>query len=301
MKMQIQKMDRGCRKNTVRNLRRLPGLVLLIFCVSAGPALAAGDSSANDSNARLNDILTQARQSVALFWGQFKSVTCTEKVTQEKLGKQGKVEHAQKSTYDYLALLDVEKDELSVEESRLERGKASKTKSIPMLVTTGIPTLLFVFHPNYRQDFEYQLDGDQLEGGKRLVKIRFRHVPGTRSTTALNLRGKNLPLDLQGTAWIDPDTGAIHKIIAGLAAPMTDINLKAMQMEVNYGSQKFVAGEDFYWLPSIATIDIQTERQHWHNTHQFSQYKRFSINTETGFRHNPPAEDTRLRVPIPGR
>jgi len=51
-------------------------------------------------------------------------------------------------------------------------------------------------------------------------------------------------------------------------------------MEVNYGSQQFAAGEDFYWLPATAAIDIQTERQHWHNTHLYSNYKRFTVKTE---------------------
>jgi hypothetical protein len=280
MKKRNQNEGHGIQKKTVRNMRCLLSLLFLLLSTAAGQAPAADGPALNDPNARLNDALVQARRSVRSFWEQFNSVTCIEKVTQEKLGKQGRVEHARRSTYDYLALLDVEKDGLSVEESRVEQGKASKPKNTPMLVTSGIPTLLLVFHPNYGEDFQYQLDGDQTERGKRLVKIRFRHVPGMRSTTALKLRGKNIPLDIQGTAWIDAETGAIHRIVAGLAAPLTDINLKSMQMDVYYGSQKFASGEDSYWLPSSATIDIQTERQHWRNIHQYSKYKRFTVKTE---------------------
>jgi hypothetical protein len=113
-----------------------------------------------------------------------------------------------------------------------------------------------------------------------LLQIRFNHIAGTRSTSALRLRGTDIPLDIQGTAWIDPGNGAIHRIVAEIAGPMTDINLKSLQMEVRYAQQTFTSGDAPYWLPSVAVIDIQTERQHWRNVHQYSNYRKFSVNTE---------------------
>jgi len=29
-----------------------------------------------------------------------------------------------------------------------------------------------------------------------------------------------------------------------------------------------------------ATIEVETTRQHWRNTHRFSDYKRFSVSTQ---------------------
>ena len=112
------------------------------------------------------------------------------------------------------------------------------------------------------------------------MRIHFEHILGTKSTTALRLRDRNYPLDIQGTAWIDPATGAIHRIAAGLGAPISDLNLKALEMEVRYDPHEFSTREDAYWLPSTATISIRTERQQWRNVHQYSKYKRFTVNTE---------------------
>jgi len=248
--------------------------VLILFL---SPAFAA-ERATPDPDATLKDALVHARHSVNSFWGQFRSVTCVEKVTQEKLGKQGRIEHAQKATFDYLALMSVEQSGLSVEESRLEQGKAGKAKNVPMLITNGVPTLLLVFHPFYRESFRYELDGSPSPEGQ--VKIHFAHIAGTRSTAAVRLRGKDHPLEIQGTAWLDSATGFIHRIVAEIAAPMGDINLKSVQMAVNYAPMTFPAGNDPYWLPLTADIDIQTARQHWHNVHQYSNYKRFTVNTE---------------------
>lgn len=243
-------------------------------------AMTPGDSRTPASGATLNDILAQARKSVGEFWQQFRSVTCVERVAQEKLGKKGGIDYVRKSTFDYMVFLKAEPDDFSVEESRLLQGKESKAKNVPLLITSGLPTLLLVFHPYYEDDFSYHLEGDEMVGGRRLIRVRFEHISGRRSTTALRLREKDYPLDIQGIASINPETGAIQRIVAGLSAPMSDVNLKALEMDVRYDPQVFPAAEGVYWLPSTATINLQTEHQHWRNVHQYLNYKRFSVNTE---------------------
>jgi hypothetical protein len=241
--------------------------------LSAEPKLPVYEAS-------LKDTILLVQKSVENFWNQFGSVTCVERVTQEKFGKQNKIEYKKQSTFDYLVLLNAEKDSLSVDESREQQGKTSKENKIPLLVATGLPTLLLGFHPFYQESFRYELVGNEQIDGQRLVKIQFKHIPGTRSTTALQLRGKNYPLDLQGVAWVDADTGAIHKIVAGLSSPMIDLNFKSLEMEVSYDKHRFPSEEGIVWLPSTATVAIQTERQSWRNIHQYSNYKKFTVNTE---------------------
>ena len=35
-----------------------------------------------------------------------------------------------------------------------------------------------------------------------------------------------------------------------------------------------------YWFPAQATVEVETQRQHWRNTHMFTDYKRFAVSTE---------------------
>jgi hypothetical protein len=255
-------------------------ILFLCLIISFAGTMYSADVNADAKGASLDEILTLANKSTETFLHQFKSVTCLEQVIQEKLGTKGKVENKQKTIYDYLVLLNEREDGLSVDESRLQQGKKSKTKNPPLLVTGGLPTLILAFHPSYRESFRYELAGDELDEGRWLMKIRFQHLPGTRSTTALRLRGKDYPLDIEGVAWIDLDAGAIYKIVAGISSPILDLNLKAFEMEVRYDPHTFAPDVETVWLPTTATAGIQTERQRWRNTHQYTKYRRFTVNAE---------------------
>lgn len=228
----------------------------------------------------IQEVLARTASSVQRFWSQLSSVNCTETVRQERLGEAGKVQFTHDSTFDYLILMDLQGDEISVEESRFLQKEAGKSSTLPLLVTTGFSTLQLIFHPYYQASFEFkQLDVETVNG-VRLLKIEFHHIHGMRSTSAVRLRGQNYPLDLSGTAWIDPDTGVVHKIAAALEAPMEDLNLRSLRTEVTYAPQKFTTDNLAQWLPVEASIDVETVRQHWRNVHRFVNYRRFSVQTD---------------------
>ena len=229
----------------------------------------------------LQEVLALTASSVQRFWSQLSSINCTETVLQQKLGERGKIQFAQNSSFDYLILMDLQGDDISVEESRVLRKESRKSSDLPLLLTTGFSTLQFVFHPHYQASFEYKRLDDEIIGGSGRMRVEFHHVRGMRSTTAVRLRGHDYPLDLTGTAWIDPDTGVICKIKAELEAPMEDLNLRALRAEVTYAPQHFTTDNKAQWLPAEALIDVETARQHWRNNHRFSDYRQFSVQSET--------------------
>jgi len=153
-------------------------------------------------------------------------------------------------------------------------------KNTSLLVTNGFATLFLVFHPYYAGSFRFTAQGDELVGGHLLSKISFQHVRGTRSIAALALRGKEYPLEVSGTAWVDPQTAVITKIVAEIGDSMQDVGLKTLRSEVEYAPVPFRGMKETYWFPSQATVEVETPRQHWRNTHRFTDYKRFSVDTE---------------------
>jgi hypothetical protein len=229
----------------------------------------------------LDDLLARTSQHVSAFLEQFSDVKCTEQVTQEKLGKDNKVERKEESTYDYLVILSNAGGELSLNESRLAVHEAKPDKkNTSLLVSNGFATLFLVFHPYYAQSFNFTAMEDEVVEGQRLRKVSFQHVRGTRSPAALALRGREYPLELSGTAWIDPQTGAITKITAAIGASLEEFGLKSLRSEVDYAPVPFRHMKERYWFPAQASVEVETPRQHWRNTHRFSDYKRFSVSTE---------------------
>jgi len=213
----------------------------------------------------------------------FSDVRCTEKVLQEKFKINGndKIDLKEESTYDYLAILNNAGGELSLSESRLpvHEAKADK-KNRSMLVSNGFATLFLVFHPIYANSFEFSQLEDEVVDGRRLTKVAFRHIRGMRTPVALALRGREYPLELTGIAWIDPESAAIVRISANIGNSMVDVGLNTLQTDVEFAPYPFHDPGKTYWFPLRAVVEVETPRQHWRNTHEFTNYKRFTVTTE---------------------
>ena len=268
------------RTQIVTQCGRNATVFVLAVVVLAGLGFA-GTTSASPEAERLNDLLTRTANQTSVFLDQFSDVKCTEQVRQEKLGKDDKVELKEDSTYDYLVILTNAGGELNLSESRIPVRVAKRDrKNTSMLLSNGFATLFLVFHPYYAEAFKFTLAGEEVVGGRMLEKVSFEHVPGMKSPAALALRGREYPLELSGTAWIDPQTGTIAKIEAGIADTLQDVGLKALSSEIDFAPVPFSDSKQVYWFPTQARVEVETPRQHWRNLHQFTAYKKFTVSTE---------------------
>ena len=261
--------------------RQLARAALVVF-VGAGFCLGSGSPGSPGAD-RLPDLLQRTGEQMSAYLEKFSDVRCTEKVIQEKFKNDGKdkIDHREESTYDYLVILTNTGGELSLSESRLpvHEAKADK-KNRSMLVSNGFATLFLVFHPFYANSFEFSELGDEVVDGHRLTKVAFRHVRGTRTPVALALRGREYPLEISGTAWIDAETAAIARISAGIENTMVDVGLNTLHTDVEFAPFPFKDLQKTYWFPLRAVVEVETPRQHWRNTHEFTNYKRFSVSAE---------------------
>jgi hypothetical protein len=252
----------------------------VVVALLAAMALAQTPPTVAESP-QLNTLLPLVQKKTAALLNEISDVKCTEKVRQEKLGKNGKVRKAEDAVYDYLVILSNSEGDLSLSESRIPVRKPKKNrKNSSMLLSNGFATLFVVFHPYYSEDFTYSLAGKEVLQGRSLAKIHFQHIPGTKSPAALALRGREYPLELRGTAWVDPMNGSIAKIQAGIADTLQDVGLRSMESQIEFAPLSLDGTKQVYWLPTRAGIEVQTPRQHWRNLHQFTTYKKFTVSTE---------------------
>jgi hypothetical protein len=230
----------------------------------------------------LTILVERAGNHVSQFLDVISDVNCRERVLQEKLNEKGKTEEKAESTFDYLIMLSTTGGDFNLVESRIapEDAKQTKKQSKPLLVSNGFSTLFLVFHPYYAPGFHFALAGEEVLDGKSFTRVDFRHIVGMRSPAALAVRSREYPLELSGSAWIDAQSGTIVKITANVESGMEDVGLLALRSEVRFAPVTFHGSQEAFWLPARAVVEVESRHQHWRNTHQFSDYRRFSVETQ---------------------
>lgn len=221
--------------------------------------------------------IDRVEQQVVTYLGQLADLHCTEEVKQQKLHPNGKPEETVHSSFDYFILIQGTSDDFQLTESRLEKS-SDKTKNTPMLLTNGFSSLLLVFHPYYRNSFDFTVEAPTLEDGRTVVPIHFRHISGTRSPASLALRDREFALDISGTAYVEQQTAQILRIDSDLSHAMLDIGLKDLSVQVEYSP--FEYHDARVMLPALAKIDLETPKQHWRNEHTFKNYRAFTTEAE---------------------
>lgn len=248
----------------------LAGLLFLL-----PTAVHAGDSASTVA------AISHAQQQITAYLDKLADLHCTESVIQEKLSPNGHVEVTQRAKYDYLIMMSGSGDEFQLNESRIEANSDhNKQLQLPMLVTNGVATVLLVFHPYYRDGFTFEAGDKEIVSGRPAIPVHFEHIAGRRTPAALALRGREYPLELQGTAWLDSQSGEVLKVEASLLQDMSDVGLRSLHIHVEYKSSDPSKDLGLLTLPALAVVDVATPRQHWRNTHTFNNYRGFSIEAE---------------------
>lgn len=256
-------------------------LTLPLHCQSSAQQPVA--TSASVSTGSL-DSLVRARKLVEQFFDQSSNVVCDEFITQSTLGKTGKSNYREESRYQYQLQSSSNSGSLKLKESREARKVAFRDPAKTLLITNGFTSILLIAHSDYEASYQFEGAGEETVEGRTVDQIRFNAVPGGKSPAALQLRGKNYPLPLSGSIWIDKESGAITRLTATVDNSLSDLGLKGLSSDIHYSLVQFHDPEEAYWLPLSATIDVETPRQHWRNVHRFTGYKRFraTIKVELG-------------------
>jgi hypothetical protein len=257
--------------------------IVLLFSVVSLPfgvnqtqsALLARPSSVAAMNAEILAALAQAKQNVTAVLEHSENVICAESITQIVLGKNGKPAYREESRYDYQLQTVSLNGSLKLKESREAQKMPFRDPSRTLLITNGFAGMLLIVHPGYETSYQFEAAGEDTSDNVTLFKINYKPIAGGSSPAALQLRGKNYPLPLAGTIWIEKTSGAIVRLTATLDSDMSDLGLQGMRSDIHYALVQFHDPEESYWMPVSATIDLESPKQHWRNIHRFTAYRRF--------------------------
>lgn len=273
---------RSLRCNSRFSAIRYSSVLIFVFAFLFLSRTACGQASATEPVApAVNPVspdmaaLQKARLSVEKFFEQSTNVVCTETVSQGIVGKNGRVNYNEDSIFDYQLQASTNTGSLKLVESRDTRKAAFRDSSRTLLITNGFTSMLLIMHPEYESSYTFTPAGQESADGVTYAKVDFKAVPGATSPAALQLRDHNYPLPLSGTIWIEPQTGAVAKLVAAVDSSLSDLGLKGMRSEIHYARIQFHDPDESYWMPISAVIDVETMRQHWRNIHRFTGYRRF--------------------------
>ena len=276
------KMRSVCFASSTRILEKFPpvlGFVLMVCCAAAQGQTLPPTSSAADapvaSAPPAMEALARARKMVETFFQTSSNVVCTENVTQSLVGKNGKPEYRENSVFDFHLQAGTNSGALKLVEDRVTLKAPFRDASRTLLITNGFTSMLLIVDPAYEASYTFSPAGSESVDGSTLLKFDFKAVPGASSPMALRLQGRSYAVPLSGTIWIDPQSGAVAKIIAATDSSMSDLGLQGMRSEIHYANVQFHDPEESYWMPVTAIIDVETPHQHWRNVHRFTGYKRF--------------------------
>lgn len=234
--------------------------------------------------ARANAIIIHSRKLIDSFFEQTSNVVCTENVSQTMVGKNNKPMYREESAFEYQMQSSDRNGSMRLTETRESRKAAFRDPNKTLLITNGFASMLLVLHQNYESSYTFEPVGEETIEGRTLVKVHFKSVPGASSPAAIQLRGRNYPLQLKGDIWIDEESGAVVKLISLLDTSLEDLGLRELRSEIHYSVVQFHEPDEAYWMPASAVIDVETPKQHWRNVHRFTDYRRFraTIQVELG-------------------
>jgi hypothetical protein len=248
-------------------------LLLCLLFPATGVSQETGD---------LRLILTRAQIYTQKFAEDLALIRYEEHVVQEKLAGDRKVAYKQETLYDSIIRMRFEEGKLRVDEQRVLEKMPAHVESRPLLNTYGFSALTMVFHPYYESSFRFTRGDDDTLQGKLLARVHFEHVPNTPTPILYQMIGADRPMELTGTAWIDPDSGAIYKVDAELGSALADLGVKAIHAELLFEPVLLRDETSPRMLPASVTIDLETPKQHWRNIHRFTDFRKYRTTTNMG-------------------
>ncbi len=237
---------------------------------------------------RANASILHSRKLIDSFFEQTSNVVCTENVSQTVVGKNNKPMYREESAFEYQMQSSSRGGSLRLTESRESRKAAFRDPNKTLLITNGFASMLLVLHENYESSYVFEPASEETVDARAVLKIHFKPIPGASSPAAIQLHGRNYPLQLKGDIWIDEESGAVVKLISSLDASLEDLGLRELRSEIHYSIVQFHAPEEAYWMPASAVIDVETPKQHWRNVHRFTDYRRFRATIQVDLGEKQP-------------
>jgi tetratricopeptide (TPR) repeat protein len=237
----------------------------------------------------LQKVQDEAAKRVRDFVDGVNRISATETLEHEVLDRFGLTTKRENRKFNYVeSVLEIKPDMYRVEEYR--NGTMGLDVFPERMATLGLGSLVMIFHPAYRQEYEVSCEGLSRWHGALAWQVHFRQRPDKPVRLREYSVGKQVfPVSLRGRAWIAADTYQVVRLETDLVAPIPQIRLKAEHISIDYAPVKFRKGNEELWLPQNAELFFDVGGRRIHRRHHFDDYRLFSVDEKQDI-SAPPSE-----------
>ena len=233
----------------------------------------------NGGGIELERLLNEISQGVDEFLRTLPNTVSKEHIRQEMLGSDGKVQDRVDQDVSYLLLLSFEDNRLDWEEARTDsKGKTVAIRRLEgtSMLTSGYAMECILFSPRLLAGSRFRYLGRQVSEPHAYL-IAFAQKPGQSAPGIFRMSGVQANLLSQGLAWVDPVNHQIIRMRSDMLEPLPQLGLVGHTTQITYAEHHFSSSPASFWLPEQVVVTIQFGSRTYRNTHRYSDYKLFSV------------------------
>ena len=214
--------------------------------------------------------------------------SATEKLQHESLNEFGLAIRTEQLKFNYLVTVrEVKPGVFDVSEFR--DGSNALDIFPEHVATLGTVALVFVFHPNYSDDFDFRCEGQTHQGGHLAWQIHFQQKTDVQSRLrSYQLGNRYFRVGVKGRAWIAADSFQILRMESDLVNQVSAIRLNAEHQDITYGAVSLKERDIVLWLPFFAETYLDFNGHRIHRRQELSNFVFFWI--EDAPHVKPPKE-----------
>jgi hypothetical protein len=240
---------------------------------------AAVPPVAPDVPCSLPKVLKSTAQRVEELLANLPQFTATEQMQHQEMGADGVWRAPETVSFTYLAeMQEIRPGMLKVVETR--NGSSSLNLFPAHLATLGLPGMVVVFHPWFRDDYTMTCEGLGQWQGQPAWQVHFQQRPDRPARLrAFVIQNYSFPLKLKGRAWIAADSYQVLHMETDLLEPVPPIHLRSEHLRIDYGPVSFPKRRVKLWLPESAEIFMDYRGHRYRRLHTFSDFLLFTVDT----------------------
>jgi tetratricopeptide (TPR) repeat protein len=231
----------------------------------------------------LSEVLSEAGKRIEELVHNVDKFTATEIVEHQDVDGSGRLGIPEIRKFSYLvSMTPGPNGYMNVEEYR---NRGSTPEQFPdHIATTGTPSLVLIFHPNYVKNFQMTCEGLGEWRGQPAWQVRFEERPDRRtSIMMLQIGSSGFSPRLRGRAWIVADSYQVARLESDLAEAIPQIGLRLQHQEIEYSPVPFAENKGEIWLPSSTEMYMDFLGHRFYRRHSFTDVKFFSVTMQQTF------------------